>query len=116
VEFQRKWFTLGPTIHLTAAAHLLNVTNSSELAISPFTLKPASSCAITVKAKYTSVSSWLPYSADITMSSDSIAVSAGSSRTVGRLQPITINAITFDDSYLPPLNPSQFLMLMVLRI
>jgi hypothetical protein len=50
----------------------------------------------------------LPYSADITMSSDSIAVSAGSSRTVGRLQPITINAITFDDSYLPPLNPSQF--------
>ncbi|KAJ3071968.1 hypothetical protein HDU98_004496 [Podochytrium sp. JEL0797] len=75
--------------------------SGSQLIIPAFSLVPETTCALTLKFQYAGSSSWITSSTSFQTANEIIGVSAGSSRTIGASETITVDATFFSDAYNP---------------
>ncbi|KAJ3210339.1 hypothetical protein HDU82_008330 [Entophlyctis luteolus] len=81
------------------------VSNASQIVIPPYTLKPLTTCSVSLQVKYASQPTWFSATPAFTTAAEIIQVSAGSSRTVGSSENIIMDAMLFSDSFVVQANP-----------
>ncbi|KAI9347615.1 hypothetical protein BDR26DRAFT_47834 [Obelidium mucronatum] len=72
---------------------------SAQLVIPAFTLKPQTTCVLTLKVQYAGQSSWLSTTTTFNTATEIIGVSAGNSRTLGVSQTVVVDATLYSDSF-----------------